>query len=413
MSALLLLVVAGAGLGTSPSPGTSMESARSYMASYAAAASARASAAIPAWARKYNVNCTHCHYPAPPRLNATGLRFRWAGYRMPDEINEQADVDKVQNYFAAVLETAYEYEKTSGEDASGGFTTPTVGAFYGGPFGKNFGGFLGLEFGPDNETERTGQITALWGKQQSFVGLRGGLMKNFFEWGVAGFDRNIGVEAPTPLDGPLTTSVPFSLGESALGLEGFFVHGSNRLSAQVLNGVNAAGEVAASDADINKDFLVTDQYLLDDAGSGVQAMGYYGSIVGLDATADPGLTSHFYRLGVSANKIWSNVQLIGALVYGKDTKLPAAAPDQKGMGYWVEGQYTFPKKSNFTLYGRFEFLDPNTSASDDANRRYLVGAMLPVTLPQYLRAALEYHLDQPQGGLPKTNAVAAQLLLFF
>lgn len=408
MVSLSLLMLAGVGI-----PPRAPEMVRSYVAAYAATATARSTATIPAWARKYNVNCSHCHYPTPPRLNATGLRFRWAGYRMPDEMNEQVDAAKIDNYLAAALETAYEYEKTSGSEAASGFTTPMVGVFYGGPFGRNFGGFLGMEFGPDNETERTGQITAVWGKSASYMGLRGGLMRNFVEWGVAGFDRNISVEAPTPLDGPLTSSVPFALGSNALGLEGFFVHGSNRLSAQVLNGVDATGAVTASDADINKDFLVTDQYLLDDAGSGIQGMGYYGSIVGLDPSTDPGLTTRYWRLGVSANKIWSNVQLIGALVYGKDTKLPAAAPDQKGMGYWVEAQYTIPKKSNFTLYGRYEFLDPNTSTADDANRRYLVGAVLPVTLPQYLRAALEYHLDQPQGGAPKTNALAAQFLLFF
>ena len=46
-------------------------------------ASASKASALPAWARRYNVNCSHCHAPAVPRLNATGIRFRWAGYRMP------------------------------------------------------------------------------------------------------------------------------------------------------------------------------------------------------------------------------------------------------------------------------------------------------------------------------------------
>lgn len=32
--------------------------------------------AIPAWARKYNMNCSGCHYPVVPRLNETGIRFR-------------------------------------------------------------------------------------------------------------------------------------------------------------------------------------------------------------------------------------------------------------------------------------------------------------------------------------------------
>lgn len=408
MSSLLLLVLA-----TGSVSARAPDAVRSYIAAYASAATARAAATIPAWARKYNVNCSHCHYPAPPRLNATGLRFRWAGYRLPEDIGQQVDVAKVQDYLSAGVEATYEAEKTSGEPSTGSFTLPALVMFYAGPFGKNYGGFAELEFGPDNETERIAQLSSVWGKENAYGGFRLGQMHNLFEWGVAGFDRQVGVEVPTPVGNPLTSSVPFMLAEHALGLEGYYVRGSNRLSAQILNGVNSDGEVAAFDTDINKDVLVTDQYLLDDAGSGVQVMGYYGSIVGLDAAVDPGLTSHYWRLGATANKIWSSVQLIGAVVYGKDTKLPAAAPDQKGMGFWVEGQYTFPKKSNFTLYGRFEFLDPNTSTSNDANRRYLVGAMLPVTLPQYLRAALEYHLDQPQGGAPKTNAVAAQFLLFF
>jgi hypothetical protein len=408
MISLSLLMLAGAG-----APPRAPEMVRSYIAAYASTATARSTATIPAWARKYNMACSGCHYPAPPRLNATGLRFRWAGYRMPEEIGEQVDVEKVQNYVSGGLEATYETEKTSGGPSSGSFALPAVAMFYAGPFGKHFAGFAELEFGPDNETERIGQVSALWGTKDGFGGFRAGQMHNFFEWGVAGFDRQAGIEAPTPVSGPLTSAVPFMIGEHAVGMEGFYVRGSNRLSAQVLNGITPAGEVGAFDSDVNKDVLVTDQFLLDDAGSGVQAMGYYGSIVGLDTATAPGLTSHFWRLGVSANKIWSNVQLIGALVYGKDTKLPAAAPDQKGMGYWVEADYTFTKKSNFTLYGRYEFLDPNTSTASDGNRRYLVGALLPVTVPQYLRAGLEYHLDQPQGGAPKTNAFAVQLLLFF
>lgn len=411
LPASLLLMAGLATSGHAPSAvSRSVDLARRYEVTYAT--SRAATAEIPAWARKYNVNCSHCHYPAPPRLNATGLRFRWAGYRMPDEMGENVEVDQVQNYLAAGLETAYEYEKTSGSDATSGFSLPGATVFYAGPLGKNYSAFTEFEFGPENETERIAQVFASWGQEKTFGGFRAGQMHNFFEWGVAGFDRPVGIEAPTPLDGPLTSSVPFSLGEHGLGLEGFYVTGSNRLSAQILNGITPDGEIGAVDSDINKDVLVTDQYLLDDAGSGVQAMGYYGSVVGLDP-AFAGLASHFWRIGATANKIVNNLEVLGAVVYGKDSKLPAGAPDQKGVGYWASLQYTFPQKSNFTLYGRYEFVDPNTSAADDGNHRYLVGALLPVTLPEYLRATVEYHLDQPQGGAPKTNALAAQVLLFF
>ena len=38
--------------------------------------------AVPAFARKYNVNCTVCH-TRPPRLNTFGERFLENGYQMP------------------------------------------------------------------------------------------------------------------------------------------------------------------------------------------------------------------------------------------------------------------------------------------------------------------------------------------
>src|SRR6266540_7090048 len=65
---------------------------RAYMTSYSTRSLAASHALIPAWARKYNMNCSGCHYPAAPRLNATGIKFRWAGYRMPDAIGENVDV---------------------------------------------------------------------------------------------------------------------------------------------------------------------------------------------------------------------------------------------------------------------------------------------------------------------------------
>lgn len=41
--------------------------------------------AVPAFARKYNVDCTYCH-TMWPQLNRTGYIFRRLGYRMPYEV---------------------------------------------------------------------------------------------------------------------------------------------------------------------------------------------------------------------------------------------------------------------------------------------------------------------------------------
>src|SRR6266545_6772124 len=111
---MVLLVAFGVAIAPSEArAGGTPGSVRRYMAGYSASRLAAAHALIPAWARKYNMNCSGCHYPAPPRLNATGQRFKWAGYRMPEEVGEQVDVERIQNYLAAAGEVTYEYEKTA------------------------------------------------------------------------------------------------------------------------------------------------------------------------------------------------------------------------------------------------------------------------------------------------------------
>ena len=44
--------------------------------------------AIPAWSRKYDVPCSMCHYPTPPRLNIVGHEFRRAQFRMPEDFDK-------------------------------------------------------------------------------------------------------------------------------------------------------------------------------------------------------------------------------------------------------------------------------------------------------------------------------------
>src|SRR5262249_42599319 len=147
--------------------------------------------------------------------------------------------------------------------------------------------------------------------------------------------------------------------------------------------------------------------LYDSAGSGIQAAGYYGTLVGVD-TLFPSATSHFWRIAVTANKIYREFEVLGGFVYGRDSDLPGGAPVDKGVGYWFSGQYLVPK-SSLILLGRYEHLDPNTATAGDANQRFVAGVVVPIGLPQYLRWAVEYRLDSPQGGLPKTSNLTTQL----
>lgn len=386
----------------------------------------RDAAAIPAWARRYNVNCSHCHAPAVPRLNATGVRFKWAGYRMPEDIGQPVNVEKVQNYLAVRGVMSYSYAKTAGQPASvNAFDPPAATIFYAGPVAKNFGAFFEIERGAPDDIGLNATVVGVWGNEHNHGGFRAGQMLWGLEAGLAGFDRPTGISAPSPLDERTTTGVPFSFGEHQVGAEGYYVSGRNRLSLAVVNGFDSTGAADMTDQDTKKDFVLTEQFLMDEAGSGITGIGYYGTLVGADPLA-PAAISHFWRMGLSANKIIKNFEVSGTVVTGKDSDLPVVGggafttPKVNGLGYFFYGGYTFRKGGvdadpgmPLTLFGRYEFADQNTDVANDANRRFVAGGVLPLTLPEYLRLALEYTLVAPQGGGPKENGLAAEMMLVF
>ncbi|MBI2072740.1 MAG: hypothetical protein HYT81_06865, partial [Gemmatimonadetes bacterium] len=102
---------------------------RNYVAEHAAHGE-RAGPPIPAWARKYQLDCSACHSPAAPRLNGMGIQFRWAGYRMPDEIGQKVDVTDVGHYVSIRGRMRYDYDKTEGVPATSQFTWNDVTLFY-------------------------------------------------------------------------------------------------------------------------------------------------------------------------------------------------------------------------------------------------------------------------------------------
>ena len=149
------------------------------------------------------------------------------------------------------------------------------------------------------------------------------------------------------------------------------------------------------------DIVVTNQLMLDDLDAAIAAVGYFGSIQGID-TAQTGLNSRYYRLGLSANKFVGGFEAQVGYVYSDNSRLPTGpsspftSASLSGTGYWLYGGYTV-KPTFLTMYGRYELIDPNRSVSDDAMRRFVLGSVLPINVPEYLRLALELFRDTPQG----------------
>ncbi|MEO7964542.1 MAG: hypothetical protein ABIT38_11630, partial [Gemmatimonadaceae bacterium] len=357
-----------------------------------------------------------------PRLNATGLTFKWAGYRMPNEIGDKMEVKKIEEYLAARGIVRYSYGKTQGQKADqNSIEVPGVSIFAAGPVGTNYGAFLEFERTPDGAVDIIAQLGAVWGKETGFGGIRAGQGHLIVGGAVAGFDRPTGMLAPLAFERPTTAiGIPFTFGGDLAGAEVFYVVGSrNRTSVQIVNAkVPDASEGMSAAASTNLDWVVTNQLIWDDAGAGLTAVGYFGRITGLDAGV-ANLTSRYSRLAASANKFIGPFEVVGGYVYSSDSRLPvtttsvSATPDLTGSAYWFTGQYSVPK-SNLTFFGRYEALDPNRDVTDDAIRRVVFGSVLPVNVPEYIRLGIEYFREMPQlGASPRRHGLALEVQMTF
>jgi hypothetical protein len=379
-------------------------------------------AAIPPWARKYNMNCSGCHYPTVPRLNATGLAFKWAGYRMPDEIGKAAEVKKIDEYLGARGIGQYQYTKTKSTPAdTNTLLVPSASVFLGGALGKYYGAFLEFERMPDASIDLVGMFTGAWGKENAFGGVRAGQGHLLFGGAAAGFDRPTGILAPLPLEAQLTPGIPFTFAGDVAGVEAFYVlNKMNRVAVQYVNGLAPGGEgMDVVTTPNTHNWVVSDQVFLDDIGLGLMGVAYFGRIDGLDSTQAT-LRSSYQRYGLTGNKFFGPFEAQAGYVYGNNSDLPigtakVAFPSStvSSDGYWFYGGYTM-KPSYWTVYGRYEVLDPIRSVADQQLRRFVIGSVLPINVPEYLRLGFEYFFDSPQSSsTPSRQGIAAQIHIAF
>ncbi len=355
--------------------------------------------ALPAWARRYNMPCSGCHTPSVPRLNAVGISFKWAGFRMPDEIGEAADLRRIENYLAARIVTAYDkVQVRGGGDETNSFSIPSASLFAAGPIGKNFGAYLEFDREQEGTVDLIGSISGVWGNESRYLGLRVGQGHMLFAGGgVAGFDRPTANSTPLSYDESLTPTIPLQLAGDQVGVEAFAVFaGRLRTSVQLLNGlVLGAGEEGAAVS--KRDVVLTSQLMWDDVGSGVGVAAYAGNALGLVA-ADPTASKRYYRIAATANKIVDRYEVMGGYAIGRENDVPTGDPlapvirSPAGSSYWLQGQYTTQRQA-LTLFARYEFLDQDRDAADASRTRSVVGAVLPMNSPEYFRWSVELFSD--------------------
>lgn len=361
-------------------------------------ATVRDATAIPAWARKYNADCSMCHYPVIPRLNSFGQQFRRAGYRTPDEFNKEQDVSKVGDFFATRLRSRFGYQNKEGQIERSEFTLSDATFFYAGAISRNFSAFVESEIESDGEIELVGQLQGVIGTSDRFVSVRMGQMHPLQRVGLGGFDRPTGIST-NPLHSTTLTrtggilGANFALNRDQKGIEVAYVQGRARLLGQVLNGMNTSGSGTATKTDIDpqKDYLVAYEHILDDIASGFTVFYYKGTY---HQTASPSAISErfdYSRFGVNANKIFpvgfGFFELQGGFIRSYDNVPSSVGPDVQGNAFYVESQQ-YLQGPEITFLERFSLIDQDAARRNTIRKDYTVGVVAPVQT--WLRAAAEY-----------------------
>lgn len=361
-------------------------------------ATVRDARAIPAWARKYNADCSMCHYPVVPRLNSFGQQFRRSGYRTPDEFNKDQDVTKVGDFFSTRLRGRFGYQNKEGQIERSEFTLSDATFFYAGALSKNFSAFVESEIESTGEIGLVGQLQGVFGSSDRYVSIRAGQMHPLQRVGLGGFDRPTGIST-NPLHSTALTRVGgitganFALNRDQKGIEVAFVQGRARLLGQVLNGMNDAGNGTKTTRDIDpdKDYLVAYEHILDDIASGFTVFYYKGTYHQTATTSAISQRFDYSRFGVNANKVFpvpfGFFELQGGFVRSYDNVPSSVGTDVEGNAFYVESQQVL-KDTWLTFFERYALIEQDAARKNTRRQDYTLGAVMPVQT--WLRAAAEY-----------------------
>ncbi len=381
--------------------------------------------AIPAWSRRYDVPCSTCHYPAPPRLNAYGQKFRRAQFRLPEEFNKDADWKNVKNYVAFRIRGRYEYDSNEGAGTvTSSFKLNDATLFYAGPVAKNFSGFVELER-PGNEEiiEAVVAIGGIRGKPDSFWTFRLGQFHTLTREGFGGLDRPTGISTPNALSRALVSGNAFALNQDQVGVEGTYVHKNWRVIGQILNGSSlstgaplAAATTDQADQNRAKDAVLAYELMWGQTASGLTVFGYHGTQDDLTSVAAPDIVT-MKRFGVTAAQVFkSGFEVQGGYVKATDDyKVPVVTIDSvDGQGYWVEVEQYFKKAKDLTLLGRYDFTDPDKNVSDNSRKQVTIGLVWPVA-DWHAKWAVELQsvTQQSLTGDQKDKKAVGELMLNF
>lgn len=379
--------------------------------------------------RKYKMDCSGCHTPAVPRLNAVGYKFRRAGFRMPEQIGQEEVADfSLGDYFSGKIQSDYRVSREAGATENR-FENQEISLFaITGSFQKYFASETEIGLSPVEGVEiENAYIRGVWGGVSQWLQARAGVFHPIEGFGAS--DRPLGISLPLFQAISANQTQDTLVQVSSLDRVGIEVGAQWRdtsLNVAVLNELElvlADGETAASGTGTSlhdsKDLLISATQLIGERS----ALGAYWARGTLTLPTDPvafadGTSTDTWRdrydrlaLFVTAGRgRWTG---LAAASLGFDHSREAttgALSTFRSTGGFVEGDVALG--AHATGFLRLDYFDPSTSQADNGIVGGALGAPIFLTSAFFV-PELRYQRQPPGTGGQSITAFVVRAFITY
>jgi hypothetical protein len=322
--------------------------------------------AIPAWTRRYGIDCTSCHTGGGWKLTRMGQDFLRRGHSFKD--------DKPEGSISDYTSFAYKFRLNGGDKKLETFEQHAFAIYTAGPLGKGFSYFTELYL-HENSGKNTGTsdfgdfgrsklaesfLQYNYGKDDSYLSVRGGqLLPSVLHL------HNIGARTSQGRPNLWSKSTinpgnTYQVFSRQYGIDAAYRYKGGQAALGFTNGTGTAFNVV--DNNQSKDVYASLDYFVGEGGSNVGVLYYKGKHPISDSTGKLIYTDSYDRWVAVGDYSRDHLNLKAAYLRGKD-EIDAAGNTAKGSGYYAEA-FVWPVE-RAGVFGRYERWDPNSSNSGD------------------------------------------------
>lgn len=347
--------------------------------------------AIPAWAKKYNVDCSTCHGVGQSTLNSFGQDFLRRGHRMSDD-EVTADLNKLFS-----INTKLRMHDSNAVGRNSTFEVHAFSIYTGGMLSSHFSYFTemylyentGKTSGPADSAYHSKLADAYLmytshPKSNTYTSVRFGQLSSsqmVLFWGAGPRyteTRNylVNNSAVSP-----NTYKPFMRN---FGVEVAQTVNNFHTAVAVLNGTGASF-TNSLDNNESKDIYGTVDYSLGSQGSAVGVYGYKGRGL-VTPSSGSSWENEFSRVGLFGRWVNGPLTVTSAVTKGTE-QLDAKNTKAKNLGLLLETDYELTDK--VAVFGRYDYFDSNRTKLNDQLSGPMFGANY--RLFDNGRMTFEYH----------------------